>query len=517
MRNKIKQLISIILVILFFFCVKAVHANYVERSKSLLFHKEENNSSITSLLPSFRHIHHDTELNGISTLELLLPLDAKTVRTEIISAEGVFGTDEVTAKNKGLKLVKPARSRTNSYSHKARLSFFPPGQAIFNLNQISSKQSIIKTKDFKILKIKIEAIIPALYTLRATVDDDKSTEIQIDANPDFRIDTVTPSILDTNTERTITITGQGLDIFTKVFIGNDIKILSQNTLDHNNTILGIQVIADENAIKGFRDITIVNLITDRSATLVNGLYVGPQIGMDGSPGAQGVQGPQGIPGIAGLNFCENSSDLLEVYANNLPAGSKPTVSFDPTDCELFFGIPVGFNGINGTDGSPGISGKDGMSICTNMTSTLSISSTTLAAGSMATSSFDPDACTLVLGLPEGGTGAAGINSLVKIITESAGANCATGGKKVESGLDFDNNGTLDTIEVTSTNYVCNGAVGDTGTNGTNGLTSLVKTSNEPSGSNCNKGGTKVESGLDLNSNNVLDNDEITSTSYVCGK
>lgn len=510
MRNKTKQLIPIILILSFLLC-ETVYAS--ANNENILF---QNDPSIISLLPSFRHYHHDTELNGISTIELLLPLDAKTVKPEVVLVEGVFGTDEVTAKNKGLKIVKPRRLKANSSFQKARSrpSFFSFGQAIFNLNEIGSKQGLTKTKDFKILKIQIEAVIPALYTFRAIVDDNKFAEIQIDANPDFRIDTVTPSILDTGIERTLTITGKGLDIFTKVFIGDDINILSQNTLDPNNTVLGIKVIADENAVQGFRDISIVNLITDRSATLVNGLYVGPQIGMDGSPGPQGIQGPQGLPGTAGLSFCENSSDPLMVYANNLPAGSKPTASFDPTDCELFFGIPIGFNGVNGTDGSPGINGADGMSVCTNMTSTLSISSTTLPPGSMATSIFDPDACTLVLGLPEGATGAAGINSLVKITTEVAGANCTTGGKKVESGLDSNNNGILDALEVSQTDYVCNGINGN---DGTNGLISLVNVSNEPNGSNCNKGGTKIESGLDLNNNNVLDINEVTSTSYVCGK
>ena len=38
---------------------------------------------------------------------------------------------------------------------------------------------------------------------------------------------------------------------------------------------------------------------------------------------------------------------------------------------------------------------------------------------------------------------------------------------------------------------------------------------EPSGSNCTSGGTKFQSGLDSNNNNVLDAGEITQTKYAC--
>lgn len=47
----------------------------------------------------------------------------------------------------------------------------------------------------------------------------------------------------------------------------------------------------------------------------------------------------------------------------------------------------------------------------------------------------------------------------------AGANCASGGSKVSSGLDANANGTLDAGEITSTTYVCNGTTGGTGPTG----------------------------------------------------
>ena len=58
----------------------------------------------------------------------------------------------------------------------------------------------------------------------------------------------------------------------------------------------------------------------------------------------------------------------------------------------------------------------------------------------------------------GTNGVDGKNTLVKTTSEAAGANCTTGGVKMEYGLDANNNGTLDVSEVnaTLTKYVCNG-------------------------------------------------------------
>lgn len=421
MRKQNKQIISIALLLFLSLCIKASHAVYIHsaRSDSTLLQESQNDVLVNAALPSFRHYHHDSELNNIDVLELLLPLNAKTVKIEVISAEGSIGIDALTAKNKGLKILKPSRVRKAADLQKQLKSkAFPVGEAIFNLDEIGNNQNIIKAKDFKTLKFKIKAVIPAIYTLKATVDENKSAEIQIDVKQDFRIDTVTPSILDTGVERILTITGRGLDIFTQIFIGEGVQILKQVPLDHESTILEVKVIADENAVKGFRDVIASNLISERSSTLVNGLYVGPQIGMDGLPGVPGIQGPQGLVGADGMSFCEHFSDSLMVFANNLPAGNMPTVFFDPIGCNLSFGIPVGFNGINGSDGVS-INGQDGMSVCTNMSSSLAISTNTLPAGSMSTSAFDADACTLVLGIPEGASGATGATGT----TGASGLNC----------------------------------------------------------------------------------------------
>jgi len=63
-----------------------------------------------------------------------------------------------------------------------------------------------------------------------------------------------------------------------------------------------------------------------------------------------------------------------------------------------------------------------------------------------------------------------------------------------------------------------GTDGKDGVDGINGLKSLITTTDEPAGSNCENGGTKVEIGIDINNDGVLNDNEIDSnqTKYICG-
>ncbi|MEQ8474658.1 hypothetical protein [Fulvivirga sp.] len=56
-------------------------------------------------------------------------------------------------------------------------------------------------------------------------------------------------------------------------------------------------------------------------------------------------------------------------------------------------------------------------------------------------------------------GADGLNSLIDLVAEPMGDNCAAGGVAVHSGLDVNANGVLDAEEITDTEYMCNGADG----------------------------------------------------------
>jgi hypothetical protein len=74
---------------------------------------------------------------------------------------------------------------------------------------------------------------------------------------------------------------------------------------------------------------------------------------------------------------------------------------------------------------------------------------------------------------------------------------------------------LEASEVTSTNYVCNGSNGASASAGSNGFNSLVDIVSESVGANCAYAGKKITSGLDGNGDGVLENTEVTATSYVC--
>ena len=56
-------------------------------------------------------------------------------------------------------------------------------------------------------------------------------------------------------------------------------------------------------------------------------------------------------------------------------------------------------------------------------------------------------------------GDVGQSSLLNLVTEPPGANCADGGIKVVSGVDANRNGTLEDNEIQNVKYVCNGSPG----------------------------------------------------------
>jgi hypothetical protein len=77
--------------------------------------------------------------------------------------------------------------------------------------------------------------------------------------------------------------------------------------------------------------------------------------------------------------------------------------------------------------------------------------------------------------PAGAAGANGQNTLVKTTSEAAGANCTTGGVKLEYGLDVNGNNILESGEVNAslTKFVCNGAEGPIGPGGLSGTANYV--------------------------------------------
>lgn len=59
------------------------------------------------------------------------------------------------------------------------------------------------------------------------------------------------------------------------------------------------------------------------------------------------------------------------------------------------------------------------------------------------------------------------------------------------------------------------ACGAESTDDSSNLTSLIATSSEAYGSNCANGGIRIEAGIDSNGSGILDSSEVSSTSYVC--
>ena len=79
------------------------------------------------------------------------------------------------------------------------------------------------------------------------------------------------------------------------------------------------------------------------------------------------------------------------------------------------------------------------------------------------------------------------------------------------------NGTAGAMGMTGTTGTAGttGATGATGAAGPSGKNSLIQTSTEAAGANCANGGLRVDTGVDANSDAMLTSDEITHTSYLC--
>jgi hypothetical protein len=107
------------------------------------------------------------------------------------------------------------------------------------------------------------------------------------------------------------------------------------------------------------------------------------------------------------------------------------------------------------------------------------------------------------------------NSLVKIVEEPAGGNCAGGGRAIQTGLDANDDGELGEDEIAQTSYVCDGADGTDGENGEDAIQTLIEVADEPLGENCATGGSRIQTGLDADGDGVLGEEEIAKVTYIC--
>jgi alpha-tubulin suppressor-like RCC1 family protein len=126
---------------------------------------------------------------------------------------------------------------------------------------------------------------------------------------------------------------------------------------------------------------------------------------------------------------------------------------------------------------------------------------------------------------DGKDGKSGRNSLVVLIHQAVGSFlCPAGGEAIYVGLDDSGDGLLQPTEIDQSSFVCNGQNGTSGTGGTGGGTgpagpagknALIKMTAEPVGANCPAAGHRIDSGLDISGNGILEDSEVTRTAYAC--
>jgi hypothetical protein len=106
----------------------------------------------------------------------------------------------------------------------------------------------------------------------------------------------------------------------------------------------------------------------------------------------------------------------------------------------------------------------------------------------------------------------GRSTAVRTVSVDPGVTCPAGGQRIETGIDDDDDRVLDDTEVDSSAVVCQG------TDGADGYTTRVRLVNIPSGigaSACPFGGTRIESGSDVDRDGTLDDAEVDSFQSVC--
>ena len=123
---------------------------------------------------------------------------------------------------------------------------------------------------------------------------------------------------------------------------------------------------------------------------------------------------------------------------------------------------------------------------------------------------------------EGNSNVEGNEVLVRTEGRDADHICSEGGADIFIGNDSNKNGLLEESEVTSTTRICHGKEGlsgpqgATGPNGFSGINSMIETQEIEFGNNtCNYGGILIQSGLDNNSNDILEQEEIIDQEILC--
>ena len=232
-------------------------------------------------------------------------------------------------------------------------------------------------------------------------------------------------------------------------------------------------------------------------------------GSDGTPGQDGVNGTKALISMmaepAGSNCSESGTKVMagqDVNGND---------KLDPSEVSQIQYVCSGATGATGATGSAGATGAAGTNGAAGATGAAGSAGATGATGSAgatgATGSAGATGATGSAGAT-GATGPAGATGA----TGSAGATGATGSAGA-TGATGSAGATGATGSAGATGAT--GSAGATGATGGAGHSTLLSLTNEPVGTNCAFGGTRIDSGLDNNDDNTLQAGEITSTKYVC--
>jgi hypothetical protein len=221
-------------------------------------------------------------------------------------------------------------------------------------------------------------------------------------------------------------------------------------------------------------------------------------------GPQGIQGPQGPAGTNGTNG-SNGSNGLSAYQIWLNAGNTGTEAQFVTALRGATGIQ-GIQGATGLTGATGPQGPQGPA-GTNGTNGLSTYQIWLNAGNTGTEAQFVTALRGATG-PQGPAGTNGTNGTNGLSTYQIWLNAGNTGTEAQF---------VTALRGATGAQGPQGIQGIQGTAGTNGKNTLVNTTIEAAGANCASGGTKIEVGIDANSNGILDSSEVNSslTKYVC--
>ena len=130
-----------------------------------------------------------------------------------------------------------------------------------------------------------------------------------------------------------------------------------------------------------------------------------------------------------------------------------------------------------------------------------------------------------LQLSQGKDGQDAVETLVRSEGREADMICTEGGSDIFIGTDFNQNGILEDVEISSTTKICHGKEGLSGPQGANGISggigdngssSLVRTVMIYVGNTtCPEGGLAIYSGVDLNENDYLDDEEFATVNELC--